>query len=199
MHNPLCFNYKSRNKISFFSKILVGLFIAIISLNYLKISSNFSLKNMSLSSFIQNAPLWIFNEFTLLSFFFFLSNFFFYISMITTRMGYSNKCWKAASDPIDEPQFWFQVLLRSNVSLKTWSFLPPLRCQLFLEMLIFYSTENIPPNILMLAPQNLKFLSFPLIIQWSIVLVWRVLGLHLMQLNPNSYLLISTFLSMGWR
>ncbi|CAL2240737.1 unnamed protein product [Prunus armeniaca] len=58
-----------------------------------------------------------------------------------------------------------------------------------------YTRVGIPEGALMLSPSHLEFIRFPLHPLFHLVL--NSLNLHHMQLNPNSYLLISGMLTGG--
>lgn len=58
-----------------------------------------------------------------------------------------------------------------------------------------FSGKGIPSDALVLSSHHLRFLRFPLHPVFQIL--WRILGLHPMQLNPNSYLLLAAWLAMG--
>ncbi|XP_062021068.1 uncharacterized protein LOC133737550 isoform X2 [Rosa rugosa] len=58
-----------------------------------------------------------------------------------------------------------------------------------------FTGENILDNALVISSHHLQFLRFPFHPLFQII--WRVLRLHPMQLNPNSYMLLSGLLVMG--
>ncbi|KAL6218972.1 hypothetical protein ACLB2K_012179 [Fragaria x ananassa] len=60
-----------------------------------------------------------------------------------------------------------------------------------------FTGENIPENALVVSSHHLRFLRFPLHPVFQIL--WRVTGLHPMQFNPNSYMLLTGFLVMGMK
>ncbi|XP_061993152.1 uncharacterized protein LOC133711010 [Rosa rugosa] len=58
-----------------------------------------------------------------------------------------------------------------------------------------FSGKGVPSDALVLSPHHLRFLRFPLHPLFQIM--WRILGLHPMQFNPNSYMLLAGLLVMG--
>ncbi|KAM5558074.1 hypothetical protein ABKV19_020020 [Rosa sericea] len=60
-----------------------------------------------------------------------------------------------------------------------------------------FTGEGIPDNALVISSHHLRFLRFPIHPLFQIL--WHVLDLHLMQLNPNSNMLLSGLLVMGKR
>ncbi|PRQ22786.1 hypothetical protein RchiOBHm_Chr6g0254061 [Rosa chinensis] len=60
-----------------------------------------------------------------------------------------------------------------------------------------FTGKNIPENALVVSSHHLRFLKFPLHPIFQIL--WRVTGLHPMQFNPISYMLLCGLLVMGMK
>ena len=104
---------------------------------------------------------------------------------------------RKASNPIGKPEFWSPKKSQILKLKEKYTIPSSIKISALPAKANIYTGEGVPDDVLILSPHHLRYIRFP--IHPVFQLMWAILGLHPFQLNPSSYLLLSAFLTMGWR